>query len=247
LSAILNSVAKRQRKASSVLVVGILREPKAAAAKVEGSDANMAWAQTTDPDGSWARAFPASKQPATFLIDPAGKVVWSHSGPVMGSSLADAIDKYLATGGPLRWQQLRPLAREGGPAPDFIFELEKGRVVPLRALRGASVVLVFWQSRLPYCLEELVHWERTARAGAGRGARILAISDGEDPQRAREVFKKGGFSSRLVCDPERRIGLAYGVRCWPTAIAIDRSGRVKRVQVGTTPRLDPATSTRSAP
>jgi hypothetical protein len=40
------------------------------------------------------------------------------------------------------------------------------------------------------------------------------------------------LSFALVHDPEQRITKQYGVRCWPTTIAIAANGRAEHIQFG---------------
>ena len=47
-----------------------------------------------------------------------------------------------------------------------------------------------------------------------------------------EIRKRLGLSFALVQDSQQRIARQYGVRCWPTTIAIAANGRAENIQFG---------------
>jgi hypothetical protein len=98
----------------------------------------------------------------------------------------------------------------------------------LRRLRRQPIALVFWTSWAEPSLAQLRYVERRADGNT----MVLAINDGEDAHNTAEFFRREGFTSHLVTDPERAIAGAYGVHCWPTTVSIEGHGRVWNIEMG---------------
>lgn len=228
-----DALAAWSRNDTSIFAVAVV--PPGMVVELLRLDANIEWARSEDPEGTWAKAFRVTETPATFLVNPQGKTVWHQVGRLDAASLKAAFNEHLVAGGPLRWRQLHLKVRDGEPAPDFIFEYLKGRRIALRTLRGRPRLLNFWKSWSAPCLVELRYLQKLHNRFAREGLVILAINDGEDPQRAREIFEENAFTFGFVTDPDRHIAELYGVNCWPTTISINEKGVVRRIQFGVTP------------
>lgn len=121
-----------------------------------------------------------------------------------------------------RWQEV------SGPLPVFSLPTLGGGEVSLQSLRGRVVLVNFWATWCPPCVEEfpeLVHLQQTYRA---QGLTIAAINLGESPSRIRKFL--GDYS---IPESEVVIGLdnasimskKWGVRAVPTTFLINRQGR----------------------
>jgi thiol-disulfide isomerase/thioredoxin len=102
----------------------------------------------------------------------------------------------------------------------------------LRRLQGRKILLNFWTSWSSPCLEQLRYLDSLQAESAENGTIILAVNDGEDPEKAAEFLRKNGLTLRMVADEQRTIALAYGIRCWPTTVAIDEYGNISGEQLG---------------
>ena len=97
----------------------------------------------------------------------------------------------------------------GTPAPDFSLPDDSGRVVTLSALRGSTVVLVFYPGDdTPGCIKQLCqlrdHWTE-ARA---RGVEVFGVN----PQSARSHVKfreKFHFPFPLLVDQGQKVAALY--------------------------------------
>jgi peroxiredoxin len=187
---------------------------------------------TEDHEGSWQRTFEARDIPATYLLGPLGNVVWRHGGRLSAEPLAAALREHATAGGPVPYHPVSLRVQPGDRAPNFRFEIAPGEHVPLRRLRREPIALVFWTSWAEPSLTQLRHVERITADATEPRPTILAINDGEDPRHAAEVFRREGFKSHLVTDPERAIARAYGVHCWPTTVSLDGHGRVWNIEMG---------------
>src|SRR5215510_4053262 len=68
----------------------------------------------------------------------------------------------------------------GQSLPGFSLENDGGRAVRLADLRGKVVVVNFWATWCPPCIEEMPSLDRFARTYAPRGVEVVAISVDDD-------------------------------------------------------------------
>src|SRR5262249_54437181 len=116
-------------------------------------------------------------------------------------------------------------------APDAWLEADDREQFSLKRLRGRYVLLNFWQSWSAPCLAELSRLQRLDEAGKGTPF-IVALHGGSNSDALADIRKRLGVSFVLVQDWQQRVARRYGVRCWPTTIAIGPDGRAEHVQVG---------------
>jgi hypothetical protein len=71
--------------------------------------------------------------------------------------------------------------------------------------------------------------QRLEGQSSGEGLFVLAISDGDERDRATDIFQQYGFTHQLVIDQARQISRRYAINCWPTTIAVDEAGLVSEI------------------
>ncbi len=134
----------------------------------------------------------------------------------------------------------------GSAAPDFSVRAHDGRIVSLRDLRGKKVVLWFYpKADTPGCTIEGKGLCSEYAGFAARGVEILGVSF--DSQAENKAFAvKFGFPYALLCDTERKLGMAYGACDRPDArnarritYVIDENGMIRQVL----PKVNPDTHT----
>jgi peroxiredoxin len=157
--------------------------------------------------------------------------VWKQEGEPSPAELAAALDRHLIPTSKPRFRPLRLTVAHGDPAPEAWFETDDREQFSLQRLRGREVLLNFWQSWSAPSLAELGRLQRLHEAGNGTPF-IVAVHGGADSNALEEIRKRLGLSFALVQDPQQRIARQYGVRCWPTTIAIGADGRAGQVQFG---------------
>jgi peroxiredoxin len=186
---------------------------------------------TEDDEGGWTRMFAAGKTPSAYLINARREFVWKHEGEPSAAELAAALERYLVPTSAPRFRPLRLTVSQGGPAPDAWFEADDKEQFSLQRLRGRDVLLNFWQSWSAPCLAELSRLQRLHDAGKGAPF-IVAVHGGSNGGALEAIRKRLGLSFALVQDSEQQIARQYGVRCWPTTIAIAANGRAENIQFG---------------
>ena len=134
-------------------------------------------------------------------------------------------------------------AHAAQPYPETPLELPNTRLVDGRTLAAADlkgkVVLVnFWATWCGYCRQELPDLADFYRLYRDRGFEIVALSIEQDVDkvaayaRARQIPFPVGLRTPAWEVPFGR------ARVTPTAVIIDRSGRVRDVMVGVKDRVD---------
>lgn len=119
----------------------------------------------------------------------------------------------------------------GSAAKDFTLQ-DSDRTVSLNQFHGQVVVLNFWATWCPPCVEEtpsLVNMQDRLR---GRGVTVLGVSIDVDGDAYHRFLKQKGINFMTVRDPEQKIATMYGTSGWPETYVIDRQGVLRRKFVG---------------
>lgn len=126
-------------------------------------------------------------------------------------------------------------ARPGKAAPPIDLPLLDGGRFQLAAVKGRPVLLTFWATWCPPCMEELPALQRAyaARATNDPGAPLLyAINvDESGPTRTaavQRVVQRFGLTFPIVLD-DGPTSDAYAVMTIPTAVRIDAQGNIRAV------------------
>jgi cytochrome c biogenesis protein CcmG/thiol:disulfide interchange protein DsbE len=116
-------------------------------------------------------------------------------------------------------------SRIGSPAPAFT--LSDGiHSADLARLRGRVVIVNFWATWCPPCVEELP--SLLALQHRMTGITVLAISQDEDPAAYRDFLKLYNVDLLTIRDPSARIPALYGTAKIPESYVIDRDGVIRR-------------------
>jgi len=124
----------------------------------------------------------------------------------------------------------------GSMAKEFSFQLD-GKTNSLADLRGKVVVLNFWASWCPPCVDETGSLNQLQQRIAPRGGIVLGISADTDAAAYEQFLKDHGVIFPTYRDPVEQgnlsqIGLSYGTSMYPETYIIDRNGRIARKIVG---------------
>jgi len=120
----------------------------------------------------------------------------------------------------------------GKTADDFALTID-GRPQRLSDYRGKVVVLNFWASWCPPCVEEAPALNRLQRRIEPLGGTILGVSIDEDPAAYKKFLKDFGIVFPTWRDPnvqdnKSKIELGYGTSLIPETYVIDRHGKIAR-------------------
>lgn len=113
-----------------------------------------------------------------------------------------------------------------GPVPDFQLPDAAGRTVSLRGQLGHPVLLNFWATWCPPCVEEVPSLEDFARKIDGTDLRLLAVSVDDDWGAIRRFFIKGTQIGVLL-DASHDVPKTFGTKAYPESFLIDATGHVR--------------------
>lgn len=120
----------------------------------------------------------------------------------------------------------------GQPAPDFQFKTPGGEETSLKALRGKAVLLNFWATTCPVCVEEMPLIEKAHRDWGDKGLEVLAINLGEKGSTVSDFMRKNGYTFTVLQDNDLAVGYVYGVYYIPVSFLIDRDGIIQGIKAG---------------
>lgn len=121
--------------------------------------------------------------------------------------------------------------RVGETAPDFAVT-DSSKTVALHDLKGQVVVLNFWATWCPPCIEELPSLVTMQRQLEPKGVKVLAVSIDVDQKAYEKFLKEHGVELLTVRDPDQKASTIYGSFKWPETYIIDRKGVVRRKFIG---------------
>ena len=132
------------------------------------------------------------------------------------------------------------IIQKGDTAPKFSVTTDQGRPVSRSDFGGKLLVLNFWATWCPPCIEELPSLDRFTRTFADKGVTVLAVSVDQNEKRYRELLDRVKPGFLTVRDPEAHIPASYGTFMYPETYIIDTNGKVLYKEVAGRDWMDPA-------
>ena len=121
----------------------------------------------------------------------------------------------------------------GDLAPDFELEDTKGNKVSLSDLRGKVVMVNFWATWCPPCIEEMPSMERLNEVLAGEDFVMLAINTEENGRSVVPAFlEKTAYTFPVLYDDKGVVQKRYGVFKFPESFIIHKDGTVAEKIIG---------------
>jgi cytochrome c biogenesis protein CcmG/thiol:disulfide interchange protein DsbE len=119
----------------------------------------------------------------------------------------------------------------GKPAQDFPLTLA-GKSERLSDLKGKLVVLNFWATWCPPCVEETPSLNRLQKYIDSRGGMVLGVSVDEDGAAYEKFLKDQSVSFSTYRDATKKSAADYGTTIYPETYIIDRHGKIARKFIG---------------
>jgi peroxiredoxin len=119
----------------------------------------------------------------------------------------------------------------GKKAPAFSFTYN-GKPTQLSDMRGKVVVLNFWASWCPPCVEETPALNRLQARIERQGGTVLAVSVDDSESDYQKFLREQNVNFPTWRDPEKKVNLEYGTTIFPETYIIDRDGKIARKVIG---------------
>lgn len=122
-------------------------------------------------------------------------------------------------------QRLKAMnAMIGQPAPDWTAKDINGDMCSLGKYKGKVVVLNFWFTTCPPCIQEMPHLNDLTTAYKGKDVVFLGLSFNDEGS-MRAFLQKQPFTYHQIPNSDA-IDSLYHVQSWPTSFVIDKHGLV---------------------
>jgi cytochrome c biogenesis protein CcmG, thiol:disulfide interchange protein DsbE len=121
--------------------------------------------------------------------------------------------------------------RIGTSAPDFTVQ-DSDRKVELRDFHGDTVVLNFWATWCPPCVEEMPSLVQLEQRLGSKGVKVVGVSVDVDADAYHKFLKDYKVDFLTVRDPDQKSSRLYGTFKFPETYIIDRNGIVRRKFIG---------------
>ncbi len=125
-----------------------------------------------------------------------------------------------------------PGPQVGVPAPGFTLPDLEGKLHGLSEYRGRVVVLNFWATWCPPCIDEMPSLQRLHQALAERGVAVIAVSVDERFSDVPAFARKFGLTFPVLYDQGKKVSRKYQTFKYPETYILDREGRLKSKVVG---------------
>ena len=112
----------------------------------------------------------------------------------------------------------------GDVAPEFTITADNGRTVSVPNFGGKLLVLNFWATWCPPCVQETPSLSQFAEQYAAKGVVVLGVSVDKD-EKAYHAFLQR-FHPAFLTARENKVHEDYGTFMYPETYIIDPSGKV---------------------
>ncbi len=112
-------------------------------------------------------------------------------------------------------------------ATDFTLQDLDSTPYTLQALQGKVVLVNFWASWCPPCIEEMPSMNRIYQRYKGQGLEMLGINFQEEPEQITEFLKQVKVEFPVLFDQDGSVAHQWNVFSMPTSFLVDRQGRVR--------------------
>lgn len=115
-------------------------------------------------------------------------------------------------------------------APDFELESLDG-TIKLSEMRDKYVLLNFWATWCGYCVVEMPDLQKLQDTYKD-DLLIITINVGEDKETVQKFMKENNLDLTVALDMDSNVANTYGVRSFPTTIAVNKKGEAVKGYVG---------------
>ena len=135
-------------------------------------------------------------------------------------------------------RQPEPL-KAGDKAPNFTLPSLHAQPISLGNFRRGVVVLNFWATWCPPCVEEAPSLKRFADELRGSGVTVIGVSVDHDPQALERFVSEAQLTFPIARDPDQAVASRYGTFKFPETYILDSNGKIAEKLIGAVDWQDP--------
>jgi peroxiredoxin len=117
-------------------------------------------------------------------------------------------------------------------AEDFTVSTPGGGRFRLSEHRGKVVMVNFWATWCPPCLEEMPAMERLHRRHKDAGFTLVAVSVDADSAKVMPFLTSHKLTFQVGLDPRMDLANSYSVRALPSSFIVGRDGNLAALAIG---------------
>jgi peroxiredoxin len=125
------------------------------------------------------------------------------------------------------------------PAPEFTLPDRDGNLFRLSDFRGQVLVVNFWASWCPACIEEMPSIQRGADWLKRFNGRFIAVNVGESPPSVAAFLEKLDLNIPVLFDTQLATAERWNVAQLPVTFVVDPAGRIAYRALGARQWDDP--------
>jgi len=181
-----------------------------------------------DGKGRVAKTYGLPGVPVTFLIDSEGIVQAYQLGSfksreAIESALAQVFPSLTLT------PKVEAAPEIGKLAPDFTLQTIDGQSITLSNFRDKTVLLNFWVSSCPACVDEMPYFQTLFNEQTNDGLIILAVNCGESSQTVQSIVDSLRLTFPMLLDTDGKVCAEYKHGA-PTTFLIDDNGIIRAIK-----------------
>jgi thiol-disulfide isomerase/thioredoxin len=121
---------------------------------------------------------------------------------------------------------LFPLHAQEPALPFSGVAINTGEQISLADYRGKVVLVDFWASWCPPCLDSLPAYDRMRQEIGTEEFEIIAVNVDEYTEDGLKFLQEHPVGYPVLADPDGEIGIPWGIRTLPRSFLLDREGRI---------------------
>ncbi|MCU7906235.1 MAG: TlpA family protein disulfide reductase [Candidatus Thiodiazotropha sp. (ex Epidulcina cf. delphinae)] len=160
-----------------------------------------------------------------YLMNQKSKITHYYAGRLFLAFLSVAVFKPSQAG----WlEPVEPLRM----APLIELIDTKGDIYRLSTMAGKVVLVNFWATWCPPCIEEMPSLVRLSNSIDQSRFAILAVNVQEKQRRVQQFATQLGLVFPVLLDTSRQVGDAWDITVFPSSFLVDAEGRIRFKAIG---------------